>query len=268
MTADRLYLYGIVTTAPADLGTGIDDMSLHAIAGPQDLAAVVHEHDGGPYQGADADVERWVVEHSAVVERVWRTGGTVLPASFNVIIAPTAQTTAQRRLQEWLEDHAEPLRARLAALTGRVELRVEIALDHHRAAEQHPDVVAARAELEDRPPGVQRLLRKRLDHLERDITEAVARDRDTDYRRRLEAISDELAENRRPRPDPGTALVLSVSLLVLADAVQDVGLVLTAVQDEEPAARIRFLGPWPPYSFADLLGQDPPEAGSTGRTSG
>ncbi len=267
MTADRLYLYSIVTTAPGDLGTGIDGVSLRAVAGPQGLAAVVHEHDGGPYQGADADVERWVVEHSAVVERVWRSIGTVLPASFNVIVAPTAQRTAQRRLQEWLADHADLLRTRLAALTGRVELRVEVALDHHRAAEQHPDVVAARTELENRPPGVQRLLHKRLDHLERDITEAVARDRYTDYRRRLETISDELGENRRPRPDPGTSLVLSVSLLVLADSVQDVGLVLTAIQDEEPAATIRFLGPWPPYSFADVLGPAPPEAGGTWRTS-
>lgn len=259
MTADRLYLYGIVTTAPADLGTGIDGMALRVVPGPEGVAALVHDHEGEPYQGADADVERWVVEHSTAVERVWQHTGTILPATFNVIVAPTTEMTARRRLQDWLATHADSLRDRLGSLSGRVELRVEIGLDHHLTAGQHPDVVAARTELEDRPPGVQRLLRKRLDHLERDITEAVARERYDGYHQVLKRISDELDESHRAHPDPTTALVLSVSLLVPAGAVQDVGSALTAIQQDEPAARIRYLGPWPPYSFADVLRTAPPD---------
>ncbi|WP_285103308.1 GvpL/GvpF family gas vesicle protein [Promicromonospora sp. MEB111] len=264
MTADRLYLYGIAIAEPDDLGTGIAGAPLRAVTGVEGMTAVVHEHDGGPFQGADADVERWVVEHSTVVEQVWRSVGTVLPASFNVIVAPTVQVTARQRLLDWLTSHADPLRARLAALQGRVELRVEIGLDNHLVAENHPEVVAARSELEGRSPGVQRLLHKRLDHLERDITAATARDRYADYLQRLEGASEDLDENLRARPEPGTALVLSVSLLVPADSVDEVGLVLAAVQDEEPAARIRFLGPWPPYSFADVLGLSPLLAGDSG----
>ena len=258
MTADRLYLYGIAAAEPVDLGTGVDGARLHALAGPDGVVAVVHEHEGEPYQGADADVERWVVEHSAVVERVWRGTGTVLPASFNVIVAPTPEASARRRLQDWLGAHAGPLRDRLAALGGRVELRVEISLDDHRAAADHRDVVEARRALTERPPGVQRLLRKRLAHLERERTAALARDRYAGYLGRLRAVSEELDENRRPRPDPGTTLVLSVSLLVPEGGVRHVGDLLSAIQDEEPAARIRYLGPWPPYSFADVLRQDPP----------
>ncbi|WP_020015583.1 GvpL/GvpF family gas vesicle protein [Promicromonospora sukumoe] len=259
MTADRLYLYGVVTTAPAELGTGIDGLPLHAVPGPEGIAALVHDHEGEPYQGADADVERWVVEHSAAVERIWQNTGTILPATFNVIVAPTREMTAGRRLQDWLATHASSLRDRLDALSGRVELRVEIGLDHHLTGGRHPEVVAARTELKDRPPGVQRLLRKRLDHLERDITEAVARERFDSYHQVLKGVSDEVDENRRARPDPDTALVLSASLLVRADAVHDVGAALTAIQEAEPAARIRYLGPWPPYSFADILRTAPPD---------
>ena len=259
MTADHLYLYGIVGTAPADLGTGIDGLPLHAVPGPPGVAAVVHDHEGEPYQGADADVERWVVEHSTAVERVWRLTGTILPATFNVIVAPEGSMTAHHRLQDWLAAHADSLRDRLDALSGRVELRVEIGLDHHLTAGRHPDVVAARTELDGRPPGVQRLLRKRLDHLERDVTEAVARERFDGYHQILKGVSDELDENRRARPGPDTALVLSASLLVRADAVQDVGAALTTIQEAEPGARIRYLGPWPPYSFADILRTAPPD---------
>lgn len=259
MTADRLYLYGVMATVPADLGTGIDGLPLHAVPGTEGVAALVHDHEGEPYQGADADVERWVVEHSTAVERVWKHTGTILPATFNVIVAPEKEMTARRRLQGWLAAHAGSLRDRLDALSGRVELRVEIGLDHHLTAEQHPDVVAAWTELKGRPPGVQRLLRKRLDHLERDVAEAVARERFDGYLQILKGVSDELDENRRARPDPDTALVLSASLLVRADAVPDVGAALTAIQEAEPAARIRYLGPWPPYSFADILRTAPPD---------
>lgn len=260
MTADRLYLYGITDVAPTDLGTGIDGTPLRVIVGAGGMTAVVHEHHGGPYQGADADVERWVVEHSAVVEQVWRSLGTVLPASFNVIVTPAQPETARQRLEGWLGTHAAELGGRLAGLAGRVELRVEISLDQHRTAERHPDVLAARAEIEGRAPGVRRLLLRRLDHVERDVTEAVAGERYTTYRRRLEAVSEEIDDNRRAHPDAGTSLVLSVSLLVRAEAVQDVGIVLATIQDEEPAARIRYLGPWPPYSFADVLRTAPPDA--------
>ncbi|MGW2092151.1 GvpL/GvpF family gas vesicle protein [Promicromonospora sukumoe] len=258
MTADRLYLYAIAPGAPADLGTGIDGAVLHTLAVPQGVAAVVHEHDGGPYQGADDDVRRWAVEHSAVVERVWHGAGTVLPASFNVIVAPGDGAPAARRLEGWMESRADVLRERLDALAGRVELRVEIGLDREQAAASHPDVVAARAELGSRPPGVQRLLRKRIEHLERDIADERARDRYPVYRHRLAVVSEGLDDNARAHPAAGTSLVLSVSLLVPEHDVHGVGTVLTAIQGEEPATRIRYLGPWPPYSFADITGLEPP----------
>ncbi|MFD7025555.1 GvpL/GvpF family gas vesicle protein [Promicromonospora sukumoe] len=261
MTADRLYLYAIVPGAPADLGTGIDGSAVHALAVPHGVAAVVHEHDGGPYQGADDDVRRWAIEHSAVVERVWHAAGTVLPASFNVIVAPGDQASAARRLEEWMVSSADALRERLDALAGRVELRVEISLDREQAATWHPDVMAARAELGSRPPGVQRLLRRRIEHLERDVADERARERYPVYRHRLASVSEGLDDNARAHPAAGTTLVLSVSLLVPEHDVHGVGTVLTAIQGEEPAARIRYLGPWPPYSFADITGLAPPGAG-------
>jgi hypothetical protein len=274
-----LYVYAVVAGAPAELGTGIDGAPLDLVPAA-DVGAVVHRHTGGPYQGPDDDVRRWIVEHSDVVDRLWQAGVPVLPMSFNVIVAPGGghgpagdpdgdhadradgaygdDAAARRRLERWLDAHGANLRARLEELRGRVELRVDVALDQHGVGERDAAARAVRAELEARPPGVQRLLRRRLDRLERDAADTLADELYPVLRRRLARVAEELTENRRSRPSEGLVPVLTVSLLVPREAVPSVGRELAAVRHEHPAARIRYLGPWPPYSFADVPGIEAP----------
>jgi len=250
-TPEGLYVYAVGRPEPRELGTGLDGAPLDVVAGGG-LWAVVHQHAAGPYRGPDDDVRRWVVEHSDVVDRLWRAGGTVLPMSFNVIVAGTVEEPARLRLTAWLGEHAGRLGARLDQLAGRVELQVEIGLDQREAARDDPRVAAQRAELDGRSAGVRRLLTKRLEQLERDVTGAVADALYPDLRRRLAAVAEEVAENRRTHPEPGIVPVLAVALLVPGGDVERVGQELARIRDERPAARIRYLGPWPPYSFADL----------------
>ncbi len=248
---EGLYVYAVARGVPSPAGTGIDGAPLDVVSVGDTLSAVVHRHTGGPYTGPDDDVRRWVVEHSEVVDRVWEAGAAVLPMSFNVIVAAGADEPAGVRLESWLTANADDLLERLDLLEGRVELRVEIGLDQHEVARHDPRVDAARAELEDRPPGVQRLLRKRLEGLERDLTDALADGLYQEYRRRLAKVSEDLAENRGARSEPGIVPVLSVSLLVPREDMEAVGRELAAIRDEQAAARIRYSGPWPPYSFAE-----------------
>ena len=248
--AAGLYLYAVARRAPEDLGTGIDGALVERVTA-HGLTAVVHRHDAAPYSGADDDVRRWVVEHSEVVERLWQADA-VLPMSFNVIVAGTAEEPAGRRLGAWLGEHADRLHARLERLAGRGELQVEIGLDQHRAAAGDARVDELRADLDGRPPGVRRLLTKRLEQLEREVTGAIADGLHPSLRRRLAATAEEVTETRRVHPPPGVVPVLAVALLVPLDGVERVGHELARVRDEEPAARIRFVGPWPPYSFAEL----------------
>lgn len=250
----RLYVYAVVpaTLSPSGLGTGINATPLRLIAVAEGLAAVVHQHDAAPFDGADADVERWILEHGGVVERSWEAAGTVLPMSFNVIVAAGDGSTAEQRLTGWLGESAPELTERLKALQDRVELRIEISLDQHVAAEGNSDAADLREEMQQRPPGVQRLLQKRLDKTERDVAERLADGLYPEYRRRLAALSEDLTENRRAHRPPGTVSVLSVAVLAHRDDVEKIGLELTSIREEQPAAQIRFLGPWPPYSFADV----------------
>lgn len=250
-TTEGLYVYAIGRGGPDDLGAGVDGVPLDRVTA-HGLTAVVHRHASGPFAGPDDDVRRRVVEHSDVVDRVWQATGSVLPMSFNVIVAGSDDEPAGTRLASWLGQHADRLGARLDRLTGRGELQVEIGLDQHEAGGRDPRAVALRAELAERPAGVRRLLTKRLEQLERDATAALADELYPDLRRRLAATAEEVTETRRTHPEPGVVPVIGLALLVPLDDVDRVGRELARVRDEQPAARIRYVGPWPPYSFAEV----------------
>src|SRR5699024_1290050 len=114
----------------SDVPTGIDDAELHFVEA-QGITAIVHESETEPYQGPDSDVQRWILQHSQVVDDAWQTSGTVLPMTFNVIVAPDPETnqTAYQRLEQWLADAAETVKSHLEQLRHHVELRVDISLD-------------------------------------------------------------------------------------------------------------------------------------------
>ncbi|WP_171905282.1 GvpL/GvpF family gas vesicle protein, partial [Cellulosimicrobium cellulans] len=147
MTEPGLYLYLVAAGTPGTLGTGVDGAPLSLVTGPTGLSAVVHEHTAGPFEGPDDVVRRRVLEHSDVVDRIWQAGSTVLPASFNVIVAPAPGAPARERLVRWLTDRDAELSARVGALRGRVELRVGVGLALDVVAGEHPDLADVPAEL-------------------------------------------------------------------------------------------------------------------------
>ena len=251
-----LYVYAVVPAGldPATLGAGIDGASLELVEATEGLAAVVHRHGAPPYTGSDSEAERRVLEHSNVVERCWAHAGSVLPMGFNVIVANGETQSARERLTEWLDRSGPALSERLSIVRGRVELRVEISLDEGEAARTSDEALRLEEELTHRPAGVQRLLRRKLASLVREAAEESANRRYPEYRRRLAALSQDIVENLRGHPPAGCVTVLNVSVLVDREDVPRIGAELAEIQAEDAALRVRFLGPWPPFSFADVPG--------------
>ena len=103
-----------------------------------------------------------------------------------------------------------------------------------------------------RSAGLRRLLTKQLDQIRRETAEHLADTLHADIRRRLLSVAEDLRDRGRSRLDPGEADVLSASLLVRREDIDAVGTILSELQARQPATRVRFLGPWPPYSFAEL----------------
>lgn len=256
-----LYVYALIRSGvdPASLGTGIDDVALLPVPVGA-VTAVVHEHPGPPY-GDDESLARRVLQHNDVVDRLWTRDSAVLPMTFDVIVTGSGAETARDRLEAWLRSIEEAAVAGLGRVGGRVELRVDLALDRREAAASDPEVQALRQRIGREQPGIARLLQKRLAGLERDAADARADRAYPELRARLARCSTDLVENPRATAEDGEVLVLSAALLVDDGSVDEVGRELAVLQDEEPALRVRFLGPWPPYSFASLRPVGGPPAG-------
>lgn len=250
---DRLYVYGVVPAAPyAPTKAGVGGVSVEVVVPEEGPRAVVHRHHGGPFDGPDEEAKAWVLSHSEVIDEAWETLGTVLPVSFNVIVGPDGDDDAESRLCGWLERESGTLNDKLAALDGKVELRVEVSLDLEVFCAEDAEVARLREEAASRPAGVRRLLEKRMEKAKKGIVDRAADDYYPDWRARLARHCARIDEYRRPLADPGLVPVLTMACLTDRADIPAVGTVLTAIQEAEPAARIRFLGPWPAYSFADM----------------
>lgn len=250
MTGTALYVYclapaGRLPGPPA--ATGLDGAALRTVH-QGGLVAVVHDCDPAPYGGEVERVKAWVLAHDGVVEEVWTAAGSVLPMSFDVIVRATADRTADDNLRSWLAAAHDALLDRLAALAGRVELKAHLA---RAVAEEPPGPVPRGREFFTRQG------EKRRRQEEQAAAVAMA------CQDHLEALRPLVDDVRllQSRPEPGTVPVLSAALLCRPEAVSRVGAYLEEVR-REPAMRVRFTGPWPPYSFAGDLAEPatPPNA--------
>jgi hypothetical protein len=247
------YVYALVPASfpVAPLPPGIDGRRLTVVRGGP-VSAVVHEYGGEPYSGDDDTTRRRVLEHNDVVDRLWQRDRAVLPMTFDVIVAGTEESTAAARLEQWLRGSADEILAGLAAVAGRVELRVDLFLPITPVAASDPEVGLLRSRIESASPGLGRLLSRQLSQLERDVAERVADRIHADARPRLARWSADLRDDAARSPGAEEVPVLSCSLLVEEPAVPRIGEELAVLARSWPLVRVVFLGPWPPYSFARL----------------
>ncbi|MEW1815117.1 GvpL/GvpF family gas vesicle protein [Streptomyces diastaticus] len=252
---DALYVYALL---PEDAvlppgTTGLDDRPLQLVTAPgSGLAALVHRTTPAPYQGPDEQVRQWVREQDAALVAVWEQVGTALPMTFNVLVAADREASAEERVRQWLTDRADVLRDLLGALAGRAEVRVEISLDREAVTEDDEEAKALLVEMEGRSPGLRRMLAKRLERLRKEAGDRLADALHSAVRRRLAAVAEDLSVRAGRGQEAGEVSVFAGALLVRREEIDTVGALLAELQEEQPAARIRFLGPWPPYSFTEL----------------
>ncbi|GGZ41055.1 GvpL/GvpF family gas vesicle protein [Streptomyces poonensis] len=287
-----LYVYALLPdrNGAADGVTGLDGLPVRLLPVPgTGLAALVHDAPASPYQGDDEQVRRWVGQQSEAVTAVWERTGSLLPTTFNVLVAgggPGAdgaggERTAEQRLTDWVTEQAPRITEQLDALDGRCELRVEVTLDRTAMpaagmadtadanadadADENVHVVGAGAgagagagvrdgRLAGRSAGLRRLLAKQQEQHSRQTAERLADSLHAGLRRRLLSVAEDLRDRGRTHRAPQETDVLSAALLVHGDDVDAVGTVLSELRAQQPAVRIRFLGPWPPYSFAEIPG--------------
>ncbi|MET9157402.1 GvpL/GvpF family gas vesicle protein [Streptomyces parvulus] len=264
MTEDSaLYVYALLPDLPgaADGVTGLDGRRLRLVpVEGTGVAALVHDAAPEPFQGDDDRVRRWVAEQSEAVTTVWERAGTLLPMTFNVLVAADTASGrgAEQRLGDWVGDQRDEVTRQLDALAGRCELRVEVALERGASGESGAQATDTPDGGDDgRSPGMRRLLAKQREQREKNTAGQLADTLHAGLRRRLLSVAEDLRERGPAQRAPDETAVLSAALLVRREDIDAVGAVLSEAQAGEPALRIRFLGPWPPYSFTETRPHEP-----------
>ena len=231
--------------------TGIEGRPVYPIS-HGGLSALVHDCRPQPYQGDDETVKRWVAAHAAVVDAAWAVTGSILPMSFDAIVEPRGDRTADDNVRSWLAENENGFIAKLKEFRDKVELGVHVLWDPAEVAQRigaaSDEVNRLKQEMAGKPEGVAYFHRQKIAKAVRGLLEAKA---DADYRtyyQRITVHADEVAVNK-PTAVEGKQALLSLSILVEKAKVSALGQELAAIGAQEGLS-VRFTGPWPPYTFA------------------
>ncbi|HYZ30575.1 MAG TPA: GvpL/GvpF family gas vesicle protein [Thermoleophilaceae bacterium] len=239
--AGALYVYGVMAAAERP------SLSLDGIAG-SGVATV--EHAGlaaltSPVQPDALTAAAAVRAHWSVLQEASHAA-TVLPLRFGTIVE--SEAVLRDRL---LEPNAERLRDVLDQLVGRVQLTVKGDYDEssllREVVASSPRISALRERLRKLPAAAAYYDRIRLGEL---VAEAVARRREADTAHAVSALEPHAVAIRVE--DSSQPSAFSLSCLIERSKAQDFDKQVGALA-EESAGRIaiRYLGPMPPYSFAE-----------------
>ena len=255
------YLYCLVdaTTAESDTMStrGVGDNSVYFIES-ETVGAVVHDCET-IYDSENPDqVKQWVLKHQHVVDAAGDIFGTPLPMRFNTILEGGDTSVIQ-----WFHRNHDRIREGLSSLAGTWEYRIRLIWEPSMFEDQVTDEDDRLQELQQRKQqagaGKAFLLEKQYDKRLRELKQ----------QRRTE-LTETLSETVRPvvnkliEQEPHSPLAENTSstegeqvarLAVLADETDET--VLGDQLDElveQDGVRIRFSGPWPPYTFAPDIG--------------
>jgi hypothetical protein len=237
------YVYGIVeASSSAPRGRGIAGAPLRVIAG-EDASALVSEiHTGRVRLGRDE-----VLLHARVLERALARG-PVLPMRFGIVMEDADEI--RRRL---LDEHGPDLRAQLAEMEGKVEIRIRASYDEPSLLQdvirEHPQIASLSAAVKGRAEDAGYYDRIRLGEL---VAAAVERHRNRDAETILEALAPHALAVAGSDPNH-ERVVLQASFLVERARLNEFNAAVDHVADGYGGQiRFKYTGPLPPHSFVEL----------------
>lgn len=248
-----LYLYCVTA------GTRDEILDIKGIGGGRvfaltvkDLKAIVQECDPAFSTEDPKFVSEWVMVHQLVVDSAWERFETVVPFSFGTVIVAKDGKSARENLLEWLIQEDESLKEKLARLTAKAEYGVQVSWNREivapRVTRNDLEVQKLKKEIESKTPGTAYLMRQTLEGLLARRLESAA---DAYFREFYQKVSNcvEAVHLEKVRKDePPLQMLMNLSCLVPKDKAARLGEELDKI-DKIEGFRVRFTGPWPPYSF-------------------
>lgn len=240
---DPVYVYGVIDSSdsPSLSKTGVEDAKVRTVE-HRGLAALVSPLNGGPLTAAKEVRAHWRVLDE-VCERA-----TVLPVRFGTVM--DGEDAVRDRL---LEPSAERLEALLRELAGRIQLGVKADYDEEHLMREvlrrSPGVAELRERLRALPAEAGYYDRIRLGEL---VAAEVGQRRAEDTRLALEAL-EPLAVAVKEEPLRSLDCVFNLAFLVDRDGQAAFSAEVSALARRlGDRIALRYVGPLPPYSFADV----------------
>ena len=235
MTSE-VYLHGVIAASECgEVRSGAVRWITHG-----EVAALVSDA-AGKRMASDALRKHWRV----LEELAGRT--TVLPVRFG-----TAMAGDRAVIDEFLAPSHDRLAASLASMAGKVQLTVKGVYEEgallRGVVERTPAIARLRERVRGMPEAASYYDRIRLGEM---IAGAVERAREADTARVLDRLGPLAVATVRESPSSVNSAV-DAAFLVERDRVPEFGEAVTGLARElGDRVRIRFIGPLPPYSFAE-----------------
>lgn len=258
---DGRYLYCFVDTAAAESDTisarGVDDNSIYVIEN-ETVGAVVHDCET-IYDSENMDkIKQWVLEHQQVVDTAGDIFGTPLPMRFNTILEG-----GDASITQWLDENYTKIREELGSLAGMWEYRIRLfwepSLFEDQVTDQDDRLQGLQQRKQQAGAGKAFLVEKQYDKRLRELKQERRSELTALLQEAVSPIVNELTEqeSRSQLTDANSSADSEqvVRLAVLADETEE-----AALGDrldelvEQNGVKIKFSGPWPPYTFAPEIG--------------
>ena len=240
--AGNVYVYGVL--AASDCGTvedpGVQGSAVRCIA-HDGLAALVSDLEGDSLAVASEVRAHWSVLDAASQK------ATVLPVRFGTVMEGDDAVRAQM-----LEPNAERIEPLLRELRGRVQLTLKADYDEQRVlrevVNESPAIAGMRERLRTVPEEASYYGRIRLGEL---VAGELARRREHDSALALERLEPLAVRVHAEEPRSAEA-AFNLAFLVERDGIERFSSAVAGLGEEfGDRVRIRYLGPLPPYSFAE-----------------
>jgi hypothetical protein len=242
--AGALYVYGVVRAgeAPESEVAGVgDEAGAIRLVAHGDVAAVVSEVEGGPLSAA-----RDLRAHRRVLEAIARAT-TVVPVRFGTVVADERSVVA-----DFLAPQSERLLQLLGELSGKVQLNVKGFYDEDRLLRNmvatSPAVARMRERVRAVPDAAGYYDRIRLGEL---VSRELERRRERDTALVLDRLAPLAAA---VRSEAAATADMAVNTVYLVDSARVEAFsreVAKLTEELGEQVRLRYVGPMPPYSFAD-----------------
>lgn len=254
------YLYCVVEDEDSvDFGRiGIEDSRVYTLS-TGGLAAVVHDCPPVPYKSEkEGKVKEWLSSHQQVLDRQIENYEAVIPARFNTIFDGEEGKAPGEVVKEWIEDEYEQLVSQLTRIRGLREYGVQVFYNREKIAnklvDQTEELVQLRDKLGSMNSGKAYLHREKLNQMLEDQLTSWSEEEGEKIRDTIAKIAEEITEENPKKGKEGEEMFVNLSCLVEGDKVKELGDKLEQL-DANIGIRVKFTGPWAPYSFTGLENQ-------------